>query len=73
MIILDGGKFPLDDYSIGNGMEAIPEWSGRTFFRKLYLNFTLNHVKEDLGKNILNTLSAKALKQGNFDVLVRKK
>lgn len=31
------------------------------------------HVKEDLGKNILNTCSAKALKQGNVDVLVRKK
>lgn len=43
------------------------------FTGKLYLNFTLNHVKEDLGKNILNTCGAKALKQGNIDVLVRKK
>lgn len=55
------------------GMEWRLYQSGQEglFFRKLYLNFTLNHVKEGLEKNILNTLSAKALKQGNFDVLVR--
>lgn len=77
MITLNSVKFHLDNYSIWSGMGAIPEWSGRTSFRELYLNFCLNHVKkqpyQDLEKNILKTLSANSLKQGNFDVLVRKK
>lgn len=57
------------------GMEWRPYQSGQggLFLGSYIWTSPWIMVKEDLGKNILNTLSAKGLKQGNFDVLVRKK